>query len=103
VPLAELIERQGYSVYSLDEGGRSLHDAVAFAIDILEDTSRLGDLAPAQQDLRFVEDDQYFAWMEIYLSRFAAPRIDRWLAERRPVYNRSAGGQVTLYFWHPGH
>jgi poly(beta-D-mannuronate) lyase len=103
VPLAELIERQGYPVYSLDEGGRSLHDAVAFAIDILEDTSRLGDLAPAQQDLRFVEDDQYFAWMEIYLSRFAAPRIDRWLAERRPVYNRSAGGQVTLYFWHPGH
>lgn len=101
VPVAELIERQGYPAYSLNVDGRSLHDAVAFAVNILEDPSRLGDLAPARQDLSFVEDDQYFAWMEIYLSRFAAPRIDRWLTERRPVYNRGAGGHVTLYFWHP--
>lgn len=29
---------------------------------------------------------------------FDAPRLKRWVAERRPVYNRSVGGYVTLFF-----
>jgi poly(beta-D-mannuronate) lyase len=101
VPIAELIERQGYAAYGLEVDGRTLHDAVAFAMTLLEDPAELGDLAPRRQDLGFVEDDQYFAWMEIYLSRFADERIERWVATHRPVYNRSAGGHVTLFFWHP--
>jgi poly(beta-D-mannuronate) lyase len=101
VPIAELIERQGYPAYGLRVDGRSLHDAVSFALDLLEDPSELGDLAPLRQDLRFIEDDQYFAWMEIYLSRFADARMERWLAQRRPVFSRSAGGYLTLFFWDP--
>jgi poly(beta-D-mannuronate) lyase len=101
VPIAELIERQGYPAYGLWVDGHSLHDAVSFALDLLEDPSELGDLAPPRQDLRFLEDDQYFAWMEIYLSRFADPPIERWLSGRRPVASRSAGGHLTLFFWDP--
>jgi poly(beta-D-mannuronate) lyase len=56
---------------------------------------------PLRQDLRFIEDDQYFAWMEIYLSRFADARMERWVAERRPAFSRSAGGHITLFFWDP--
>ena len=82
VPIAQLIERQGYAAFDLQVDGRSLHDAVSFALDLLEDPSEIGDLAPRRQDLRFIEDDQYFAWMEIYLSRFADARMERWVAER---------------------
>jgi poly(beta-D-mannuronate) lyase len=39
--------------------------------------------------------------MEIYLSRFADPRIERWLTPHRPAFNRSAGGYLTLFFWDP--
>jgi poly(beta-D-mannuronate) lyase len=101
VPIAQIIERQGYPAFDLDVDGRSLRDAVGFAIDVLEDPARLGDLAPREQDLWFMEDDQYFAWMEIWLSRFDAPRLERFVAPYRPVHNRSAGGYVTLYFWDP--
>ena len=102
VPIAQIIERQGYTAFGLKVDGHSLHDAVGFAIDVLEDPTQLGDLATHAQSLWFMDDDQYFAWMEIYLSRFDAPRLERWIAPRRPVYNRSAGGYVTLFFWNPG-
>jgi poly(beta-D-mannuronate) lyase len=101
VPIAQIIERQGYPAFALEVDGRGLQDAVDFAIDVLEDPAHLGDLAPPTQKLWFIEDDQYFAWMEIYLTRFEAPRLERWIAPRRPVYNRSAGGYVTLLFWDP--
>lgn len=101
IPIAELIERQGYPAYGLEVDGRSLHDAVAFGLDILEDPARLGDLAPARQELGFMEDDLYFGWMEVWLARFADRRMERWLAPRRPVFNRSAGGHMSLFFWNP--
>jgi poly(beta-D-mannuronate) lyase len=101
VPIAQIIERQGYAAFGLKVDGRSLHDAVDFTMHVLEDPTQLGDLAPREQNLWFVGDDQYFAWMEIYLARFDAPRMERWIAQSRPVYNRSAGGYVTLYFWDP--
>ncbi|MGI9435001.1 MAG: alginate lyase family protein [Geminicoccaceae bacterium] len=101
VSIAELIARQGYDIYALSVNGRTLHDAVALTMTILEDPRRLGQLAPNTQDLRFIDDDQYFSWMEVYLSRFENARIERWLMPHRPIYNRSAGGYLTLYFWEP--
>jgi poly(beta-D-mannuronate) lyase len=101
VPIAQIIERQGYPAFDLRVDGHSLHDAMGFAIDVLEDPTRLGDLAPHQQDFWFIRDPQYFAWMEIWLSRFDAPRLERFVAPRRPIHNRSAGGYVTVFFWKP--
>jgi len=96
--IAELIERQGYAAYTLGVDGRTLEDAVKLTLEGLENPARFRDLTPSQQDLRFIGDKQYFAWMEIYLGRFRNPWMERWLAERRPIYNRSAGGHITLFF-----
>jgi poly(beta-D-mannuronate) lyase len=102
VPIAQIIERQGYPAFDLSVDGRTLHDAVAFTMDVLEDPASLAGLAPPRQDYEFVHDNQYFVWMEVWLSRFDAPRLERFVAPRRPLYNRSAGGYVTLFFWDPG-
>ena len=44
---------------------------------MLEDPTTLGDVAASEQNLWFIDDNQYFAWMEIYLARFDAPRLER--------------------------
>lgn len=104
----EIIARQGYDIYQLDVNGHTIHDGVALAIKGLKAPGRFSRLAgdavpvPEEQYQRFIRDGQYFAWMEIYLSRFDAPELDAFLRDYRPVYNRSAGGYTTLYFMAPG-
>ena len=97
----QIIARQGYDIFELEVDGKTIHDAVDIALDIFEDPAALGDLAPQEQYTGFLEDDQYFSWMEIYLSRFDAPRMAELIKPMRPVYNRSAGGYLTLYFMDP--
>lgn len=101
IPIMQIVERQGYDVFEMEVNGHTIHDAVGFAMKIMEDPANLGDLAPLDQYKGFMVDDQYFAWMEIYQSRFADPAIAEFLRPRRPVYNRSAGGYATLYFMDP--
>ncbi len=104
IPIAEIVERQGYPAYELVVNGHSLRDAVAFGIDILEDATRLGGLAPHDQDLgalALVQGDQYYAWMEMYVHRFENARMERLIKDRRALFNRSAGGYVTLFFLDP--
>ncbi|MGQ7249846.1 alginate lyase family protein [Halomonas sp. V046] len=97
----QVIARQGYSIFDLEVNGHRIHDAVDFALTIFEDPTQLGDMAPHEQYTGFLKDNQYFAWMEIYQRRFDEPRISDFLAQVRPVYNRSAGGYATLYFMQP--
>ncbi|MEC9483306.1 MAG: alginate lyase family protein [Halomonas sp.] len=101
IPNMQLIARQGYDVFDLEVNGHTIHDAVDFALDTFEDPSALGDFAPHEQYKGFLKDDQYFAWMEIYQSRFDDPRIAEFLKPYRPIYNRGAGGYVTMYFMDP--
>lgn len=101
IPIMEITARQGYDIYDLEIDGNTMHDAVNFAMDILEDPSALGDLAPREQYTGFLKDDQYFAWMEMYNARFGEDRINDLLAPMRPIYNRGAGGYATLYFMDP--
>jgi poly(beta-D-mannuronate) lyase len=101
VPIMEIISRQGYDIYDLEVNGNTVHDAVDFALAILNDPSKLGDLAPRDQYTGFLKDDQYFAWMEMYRSRFDDDRFEELLKPIRPIYNRSAGGYATLYFMDP--
>lgn len=97
----EVIARQGYDIYELEVDGGKIHDAVDFAMEIIKDPDRLGDLAPSEQYTGFLKDNQYFSWMEIYRDRFGEERFDDFLETLRPVYNRSAGGYMTLYFMPP--
>lgn len=101
IPNMQIIARQGYDIFELEVDGRSIHDAVEFALDIFEDSSALGDMAPQEQYQGFFQDDQYFAWMEIYLSRFDNPRMEEFLQSQRPTFNRGAGGFTTFYFMDP--
>ncbi|MGQ4879552.1 alginate lyase family protein [Billgrantia sp. LNSP4103-1] len=101
IPIMEITARQGYEVYDMEIEDNSIHDAVDFAMDILEDPSKLGDLAPREQYTGFLKDNQYFAWMEMYRARFGESRFDDFLASMRPIYNRGAGGYATLYFMEP--
>ncbi|QJQ97076.1 poly(beta-D-mannuronate) lyase [Halomonas sp. PA5] len=97
----EIIARQGYDIYALEIEGRTIHDAVDFAMSAIEDPHVLGESVPREQYRGFLRDPQYFSWMEIYQSRFDDPRIDELLTQARPIYNRSAGGYATLYFMDP--
>lgn len=100
--IAEIAERQGYPLWSLEIDGKSLHTLIAFNNRIMADPKTV--LAYADTDevsLRYRDDMQYFAWYEIYLSRFRNDQMEAWIADRRPMYNRSLGGHLTAYFY-PG-
>lgn len=101
IPNMQIISRQGYDIFHKEIDGHTISDAVNFAIDVLEDPSALGDMAPHEQYKGFLKDDQYLAWMEIYLSHFKAPRLAQFLKAKRPIANRGAGGYVTMYFMDP--
>lgn len=98
----QVIARQGYEeIFDLEVEGRSIHDAIDFLFAILDDPAALGDYAPREQYTGFLKDPQYFTWMEIYQSRYDDPRIADFLGRVRPLYNRSAGGYISLYFMSP--
>ncbi|WPZ32340.1 alginate lyase family protein [Thalassobaculum sp. OXR-137] len=99
--IAEMLERQGYDIYEMEVDGRSLHTLVNYSLDALEDPDAFAEQVGERQDLWFMDDPQYFAWMEVYGARFPSDRVDRIVRSRRPIYNRSAGGFVTLYFYRP--
>ncbi|WP_417330829.1 alginate lyase family protein [Halomonas cupida] len=94
----QVIARQGYPIFDLEVDGNDIHDAVDFALRIFKDPAALGDMAPLEQYTGFLKDNQYFSWMEIYQRRFPDARIEEFLQQVRPIYNRSAGGYITLYF-----
>lgn len=97
----QVIARQGYDIFELEIDGRTIHDAIDFLFAILDDPAALGDYAPLEQYTGFLKDPQYFTWMEIYLERFDDPRVEDFIRRVRPLYNRSAGGYMTLYFMDP--
>ena len=98
----QVISRQGYDIFDLEIDGHTIHDAVDFLFTILDDPAALGDMAPREQYTGFLKDPQYFTWMEIYLDRFDDPRVEDFIQTMRPVYNRSAGGFMTLYLMDSG-
>ncbi|WP_104202102.1 alginate lyase family protein [Billgrantia saliphila] len=97
----QIIHRQGYDIFDLEYQGNTIHDGVDFLFEILDNPAALGDYAPLEQYTGFLKDPQYFTWMDIYLSHFDHPRVSDFVKRVRPLYNRSAGGFITLYFMDP--
>ncbi|MBW6389618.1 MAG: alginate lyase family protein [Halomonas sp.] len=97
----QIIQRQGYDIFNLEYEGNDIHEAVDYLFQILDNPAALGDYAPLEQYTGFLRDPQYFTWMEIYLTHFDHPPMERFLTRVRPTYNRSAGGYITLYFMDP--
>ena len=97
--IAEITERQGYPVWDLRIDGKSLHTLVAFNNRIIADPNVVLQYSGAKDvSLEYRQDMQYFAWYEIYLARFRNTEMEAWIAENRPLYNRSLGGHLTAYF-----
>ncbi len=102
VMIAQIVERQGYSIFDMRYRGSTLHEVIDYNIDIIEDPATLGGHDPnGVQNLSWTDDPQYFAWAEIYLSKYPNPRLETVISGRRPLYNRSTGGYLTLLFYEP--
>lgn len=100
--IAEIADRQGYDLFDLKIDGKSLHTLVNFNMSILEDLRVLRrHVSTLDQKLTYQQDDQYFAWFELYLSKFPRNDMEEVIAIRRPLYNRSAGGYTTLIYHRP--
>lgn len=97
----QVISRQGYDIFSLEINNNTIHQAADYALAIINDPSQLKDYAPHEQYRGFLDDEQYFSWMEIYLAHFDNPAMERFIEKYRPIDNRGAGGYVTLYFMNP--
>lgn len=101
VNIMQVAYRQGYDLFDFHYHGHTIDDGVQFALDTFDNPATLGDLATHAQYRGFLDDEQYFAWMEIYLRHHPDPRISHYVSQKRPVDNRSAGGYVTFYFMDP--
>lgn len=101
VTIMQVAYRQGYDLFNLESDGIGFQDAVHFLLRSLENPYAISTLPPGEQDLSFTNDPQYFSWMEIWLSHFDDPAMEDFVRVYRPIYNRGAGGFVTLYFKRP--
>ena len=101
VPIMQLAARQGYPLWDLAPGGRTIHDAVEATLGLLADPGLVRRHTQRPQDLSFMEQAQYFAWMEIFYALFRDARVEEFVRPHRPVWSRSSIGAATLYFYEP--
>jgi poly(beta-D-mannuronate) lyase len=121
VVIAEIAAVQGQDLYGLEVDGRTVHTAVRFLLDAIDDPRRVWRYAAAnerpgperdwrRQDLGFLErrghGRHYMAWAEIYMARFPERRETRRLRELldpadpdvRPMIDDYSGGNTTCFF-----
>jgi poly(beta-D-mannuronate) lyase len=124
VAIAELAAAQGHDLYARERGGRSLHTAVRFLLDAIEDPSLVWPYAEANhkpgvgqdhldQDLGFLvprgHGRHYMAWAEPYMARFPEREESRRLLallreaapDFRPMLDDYSGGNTTCFFAAP--
>lgn len=100
--IAEIATRQGYPLWELEIDGKSLHTLIEFNNKIMADPNFVLAYSGADEvSLKYRKDKQYFAWYELYLARYQNAQMAEWIKDKRPLYNRSLGGHMTLYFY-PG-
>jgi poly(beta-D-mannuronate) lyase len=124
ITVAEIAAAQGYDLYALEEDGRSLHTAVRFLLDAIDNPALVEPYAaadykpgtaqdPEDQDLSFLaargHGRHYMAWAEFYMARFPDREESRRLLallERkdpdfRPMIDDYSGGNTTCFVARP--
>lgn len=98
--LAELIDRQGYDAYALrGTDGRSLREIATRTLDVIENPQVvLAHGGEGEQIMPLATDGQFLVWLEPYALHVQDPRLPALLAARRPLFNRSLGGAMTLIY-----
>lgn len=120
VLIAEVAAEQGYDPYGLTVDGKSIHTAVKFLLDAVdnpalvlayadEDSSNCTNATAQPMDLSGVVQSQagftYSAWLEPYMARFPehansarlANLLQGGLAGHRPIYHPHSGGNTTCF------
>lgn len=121
VAIAEMAAVQGHDLWGLDRNGRSLHAAVGFLLDGLDDPTIVWPYARANvspgpfanyrvQDLGFMRTRghgrHYMAWVEAYRARFPQREESRRLAkalethdpDHWPMIDEYVGGAASCFF-----
>jgi hypothetical protein len=118
--IAEVAQEQGYDAYGITLNGKSLHTAVKFLLDAVDDPAVA--LAYSSQDatncihaeeLPFLLSTvvqapggfTWSAWLEPYMARFPdhpnTPRVAKLLqgglAKNRPIFHPHSGGNTTCF------
>lgn len=122
VTIAEVAAQQGYDLYGMEKDGRSIHKAIAFLLDGINDPRIVLPYAKAnfspgpgldwhEQDLRFTELRgrwHHMAWIEAYVKRFPRHPNTKQLRKElpgpfldRPLISRIDGGMTSAYFATP--
>ena len=120
--LAELAAHQGYDAYALNVDGKTLHTAVKFILDAVDDPTVIEGYAtedptnctlPQGSPLNFdftVKTDRdgqtYSAWVEPYLAKFSnhpnaarvANLLQGGLEANRSVFEQLSGGNTTCFY-----
>jgi poly(beta-D-mannuronate) lyase len=98
--IAQIARVQGYDLFDIEVNRRRLDDIVDLAIDMLANPARAASLSgSAWQDDDFTRHGQYLSWLELLPAMSVhADKAAAILDDRRPLYNRSLGGFMTLYF-----
>jgi poly(beta-D-mannuronate) lyase len=123
VLMAEIAANQGHDLYALNHEGRSIHTAVHFLLEAIEDPAIV--LADAARNVRPGAETDYrkqdlgfltkrgarhtMAWMEPYMLRFPGHQNSRQLAvlaardraKWRPMIDEFSGGNLTCLFAEP--
>ncbi len=117
VTIAELAALQGYDLWGLEIEGRSLHRAIRFLLDAIDDPAQVLAYAAEnrspgpsadwrRQDLSFLErrghGRHYMAWVEAYRARFPTrpetAQLEALLfraGDPRPLVDEFAGGNLS--------
>lgn len=103
VYLAQIVSRQGYDLYGVSDHGHDLNQIIAFTLHTLDRPDAVIPFAgPKKQDMDFLDDGQYFSWLELLPAGSDNAVHAKALRDfHRPIYNRSLGGFATLYFAEP--
>jgi poly(beta-D-mannuronate) lyase len=125
VAIAEMAAVQGYDLYAVEgEGGRSLHRAIRFLLDAVDDQTLVWPYAEANespgpfenfrvQDRGFMaprgHGRHYMAWSEAYVARFPERaeardlrrQLDAFEPDHRPMIDEYSGGNMSCFFTRP--
>jgi poly(beta-D-mannuronate) lyase len=98
--IAQIAKMQGYDLFAVEVNGRRLDDVVGMAIRVLKDPGAAsGPSGVPVQSGQFATRRLYLSWLELLPGMSAhAEEAGQILATHRPLYNRSLGGFMTLYF-----
>jgi poly(beta-D-mannuronate) lyase len=100
VMIAELAARQGVDLYSLQENGRTIADAVDFLVRASADPSLVKKYASEPQTFSLFSGENPPAWTEFWAARHPGklPSGKSWSdLLTAPVYDSDLGGNATIY------